>query len=120
MPSPSGSRAQPSWCPSCASAPRTQSACVASPTPPWRTGATPDRGLAGFLVPRSEWEIIDTWHVSGLRGTGSKDIVIDGVFVPEAHMLWRSDLAQATTPGRELHDRASYRIPGYSIEGFCI
>jgi alkylation response protein AidB-like acyl-CoA dehydrogenase len=36
-----------------------------------------------LLVPRADFRIEDTWHVSGLRGTGSNDIVIDEpVFVP--------------------------------------
>jgi alkylation response protein AidB-like acyl-CoA dehydrogenase len=34
------------------------------------------------VVPRDEWAILDTWHVAGLRGSGSHDVVIDGVFVP--------------------------------------
>ena len=29
-------------------------------------------------------EIKDTWHTLGMRGTGSHDIVLDGVFVPDA------------------------------------
>lgn len=37
-----------------------------------------------FLVSRADYEIEDTWHVMGLQGTGSNDIVIDKpVFVPE-------------------------------------
>jgi 3-hydroxy-9,10-secoandrosta-1,3,5(10)-triene-9,17-dione monooxygenase len=36
-----------------------------------------------LLVPKTDYRIDDTWHVSGLRGTGSNDIVIDEpVFVP--------------------------------------
>jgi len=36
-----------------------------------------------MLVPRDDFEIEDTWHVSGLRGTGSHDIVItEPIFVP--------------------------------------
>ncbi len=45
-----------------------------------------DEGPAPILclVPRREVEIVDTWHVMGLRGTGSKDIQVDGIFVPES------------------------------------
>ena len=42
-----------------------------------------------FLVPRSEYEIIDDWHVFGLKGTGSKSCRIKGAFVPahRAHSM---------------------------------
>ena len=37
-----------------------------------------------LLVPRSDYEIEDTWHVLGLQGTSSNDIVIEEpVFVPD-------------------------------------
>ena len=37
-----------------------------------------------FLVPISDYEILDTWNVMGLQSTGSNDVLIkDGVFVPE-------------------------------------
>lgn len=35
-----------------------------------------------LLFPRDEVEIIDTWHVAGLRGTGSNDIAVDGALAP--------------------------------------
>jgi alkylation response protein AidB-like acyl-CoA dehydrogenase len=39
------------------------------------------------LVPASECEILDTWDVGGLRGTGSNDYTITDVFVPEDRTL---------------------------------
>src|SRR5690242_6547542 len=36
-----------------------------------------------FVIPRKDYEIIDTWFVPGLKGTGSNDIEIKDVFVPE-------------------------------------
>lgn len=42
-----------------------------------------DEGYRTFLVPRSQYQIEDTWHSMGLQGTGSNDIVIDEpVLVP--------------------------------------
>ncbi len=39
------------------------------------------------LIPRGEVEIEDNWRVMGLCGTGSKNIVVDGGFVPEHRIL---------------------------------
>ncbi len=49
-------------------------------------GAGPD-GLIWLLLPRSDYEIVDTWFAAGMRGTGSKDIVITDVFVPAHRAL---------------------------------
>lgn len=47
-------------------------------------GVIPGDGYRTFLVPRSEYEIEDTWDVMGLQGTGSNDVVIpEPIFVPE-------------------------------------
>jgi indole-3-acetate monooxygenase len=35
-----------------------------------------------FLMPKTQAEVIDNWHVAGLQGTGSLDFSIDGIFVP--------------------------------------
>ncbi|MDQ1479488.1 MAG: indole-3-acetate monooxygenase [Actinomycetota bacterium] len=51
--------------------------------PAMRADGRPDMRFAYF--PRHEAEIIDTWHSSGLRGTGSHDIEVHGLRVPEEH-----------------------------------
>jgi indole-3-acetate monooxygenase len=41
--------------------------------------------LRFLYVRQADCRIIDTWHVSGLRGTGSHDVEVQDLFVPEAH-----------------------------------
>jgi alkylation response protein AidB-like acyl-CoA dehydrogenase len=38
--------------------------------------------LRGLFVPKGRYAVLDTWHVGGLRGSGSHDVVVDDVFVP--------------------------------------
>ena len=52
-------------------------------------GGDSPEGLVWVLVPRTDYEIYDTWFVSGLSGTGSKDILISDVFVPEYRVINR-------------------------------
>jgi alkylation response protein AidB-like acyl-CoA dehydrogenase len=40
-----------------------------------------------LFIPRNAYTILDTWHVGGLRGSGSHDIVVDDVFVPAEDTL---------------------------------
>ena len=40
-----------------------------------------------FLLRREEIELLDTWQVSGLRGTGSTDFPVKDVFVPEDRLI---------------------------------
>jgi alkylation response protein AidB-like acyl-CoA dehydrogenase len=48
----------------------------------------PDKGPTAlhFAVPLRAAEVsqLDTWAVMGMRGTGSNDVVIDGLFVPDS------------------------------------
>jgi 3-hydroxy-9,10-secoandrosta-1,3,5(10)-triene-9,17-dione monooxygenase len=76
-------------------------------------GAALPSGELGFLLlPRSDCTIVDTWHVSGLQGTGSKDIRVDGAFVPRHRSV---AAATFTTGSPELADRASYTVPAWSL-----
>ena len=55
-----------------------------------------------MYFPISTCQIIDTWRVTGLRGSGSHDFAVTDVFVPHEHSLPRS------TPVRPLHSGALY------------
>jgi len=39
--------------------------------------------LYGVALRASDVKILDTWHVAGMRGTGSHDFAIEDVFIPE-------------------------------------
>ncbi len=39
------------------------------------------------LMPAEHWEIRDTWHTFGLRGTGSHDVALTDVFVPDSNFF---------------------------------
>ena len=64
-----------------------------------------------LLVPRSDLDIVDDWFVSGLSGTGSKDLILDDVFVPEHRRLPIMDLATGNTPGGKAHGIPLARLP---------
>ncbi|MBO0887075.1 MAG: hypothetical protein J2O38_06720 [Acidimicrobiales bacterium] len=64
-----------------------------------------------LLIPREDFEIIDDWHTVGLRGTGSKTIVVEDVFVPEYRTLPTQALILGEAPGREVNTHPMYGAP---------
>jgi alkylation response protein AidB-like acyl-CoA dehydrogenase len=62
------------------------------------------------LVPAADFEIVDDWYVSGLKGTGSKSVVIDDVFVPSHRIVTNEELAHGTYPGSRLYDSPWYKV----------
>jgi alkylation response protein AidB-like acyl-CoA dehydrogenase len=76
--------------------------------------ATSPDGPMGTIIPRSDFTILhDTWSVSGLQGTGSKDIVIDHALVPTHRTLpGRGNMlsTNAWSP-REYHRQRRYTVP---------
>jgi 3-hydroxy-9,10-secoandrosta-1,3,5(10)-triene-9,17-dione monooxygenase len=63
------------------------------------------------LAPTRDYAIDDTWHVLGLRGTGSKDLVLEDVFVPAHRALPSPQLFLANGPDPGRHGSALYWTP---------
>ena len=72
------------------------------------------------LIPMSEGKIEDNWHVFGLRGTGSKTVVFDNVFVPEHRLLDFVAAREAQTPGRAVNPGPLYRLPAFANFPICL
>ena len=68
-----------------------------------------------FMVPRDNYRIEDVWNVVGLRGTGSNDIIVEDVFIPEAFTLSMSETGQCKGPGQEQNTSNLYKLPFHSI-----
>jgi alkylation response protein AidB-like acyl-CoA dehydrogenase len=54
--------------------------------------------LRVVAIPTAELQVLDTWHASGLRGTGSHDAVADQVFVPAHRTLSLFDDVNVDAP----------------------
>src|SRR5262249_1949233 len=70
--------------------------------------------VIAYFSPKEKARIIDTWNVSGLRGTGSHDIEAEDVFVPAEHTFSAMDRrARVTGPMNRMH--------GFDLAGcaFC-
>jgi alkylation response protein AidB-like acyl-CoA dehydrogenase len=61
--------------------------------------------VRSWFLHRSQWEIVDTWDVAGLRGSGSHDVRADGAIVPEK---W-ANVQLFTLPAH--YPNPAYRVP---------
>ncbi len=64
-----------------------------------------------FLLPRSEVETVDTWHIAGMCGTGSLDYLIDDVFVPADRAVPFLGLLDGSWGIAERYDAPLYSTP---------
>src|SRR5438067_12533621 len=78
-------------------------------SPPAEEGGPPDARTS--LLPRPDYEIDDNWHVMGLCGTGSKDIIVKDAFVPEYRTHSYLDAFHLKNPGLAVNDAPLYRLP---------
>ena len=73
-------------------------------------GGGPPHGRI-FLVPRQDYQSVDTWQVAGLQGTGSWDVILDDVLVPAYRTQSMLDNFLLKGPGQAVNTASLYRLP---------
>ena len=84
------------------------------------TARVDDQGDGGppgpyfLMVPASDYVIDhDSWQVSGLRATGSKDVVLNETFVPTHRACFLPSLLSGNSPGSRIHQGPLFQVPGH-------
>jgi len=72
------------------------------------------------LIHRSQYEIIDTWHAMGLAGTGSKDVAVKGLFVPEHRTITAWDLSGRPHPGSSVNPTPLFKLPMLALGPYIL
>jgi alkylation response protein AidB-like acyl-CoA dehydrogenase len=75
--------------------------------------------LRFFALPSSAVRVVDTWSVDGMSATGSHDVVIEGVIVPEQRTVSILEMGNGTAPGARIHEGPLYRTPMSPILGLA-
>lgn len=86
-----------------------QWAFLGAMVPPAEPGGAPD--YRTFLVPRSDYQIVDNWNVMGLEATGSHDVLVEDAFVPEYRTHRAVDGFMQQSPGNAVNTSPLYRLP---------
>ncbi|MGH6913103.1 MAG: acyl-CoA dehydrogenase family protein, partial [Geminicoccales bacterium] len=68
-----------------------------------------------FLLPKSDYRIIDNWFAAGLRGTGSKDVEAKDAFVPEHRTLAVDETKRGAPPGSAVNPGPLYRVAVFAM-----
>jgi alkylation response protein AidB-like acyl-CoA dehydrogenase len=72
-----------------------------------RPGGEGEPELVMVYLPRENCQVIDTWYVMGMRGTGSNDVTVTDVFVPATRTF---PIVPEFTPGSH-YQGPLYRFP---------
>jgi len=74
-----------------------------------------DGTLRMFVLPKSDFTILDTWRAAGLRATGSQDVTVDDAFVPDHRTLRAEDTRNGESPGCAVNPGTVYRLPLFAM-----
>ncbi|MEU6750589.1 hydroxylase [Spirillospora sp. NPDC046719] len=65
-----------------------------------------------LILPRSDYEIVDgSWDVAGLKGTGSKDVVVRDAFVPDYRVIEFAKVIDGVAPKEAGLTDPMYHVP---------
>ncbi|PRC45545.1 hydroxylase, partial [Mycobacterium sp. ITM-2017-0098] len=65
-----------------------------------------------MILPRTDYQIVDdSWDVVGLRGTGSKDVIVDGAFVPSYRTMDGMKVMDGTAQLEAGMTKTLYKMP---------
>src|SRR3546814_418748 len=70
------------------------------------------------VLPRSDYEIRDDWYAVGMRGSGSKTLIIDNAFVPEHRIQKAKDMMEGKRS--EEHTSELQSLMRISYDVFCL
>lgn len=76
--------------------------------------------LLMFFLPRGEITIRDDWYTLGLRGTASRAVGADSVFVPEHRVFALGRIAGPGARGPIADTSALYRVPLMTMQGMSV
>ncbi|HEY0813098.1 MAG TPA: acyl-CoA dehydrogenase family protein [Pseudonocardia sp.] len=85
---------------------------------PGPAGQPPE--LQMFFVPRNEISIVDDWHTLGLRGTASRGVVADRVYVPDHRVFSLGRLAGPGFRGPIADEGPLWRVPLMTMQGLAV
>jgi 3-hydroxy-9,10-secoandrosta-1,3,5(10)-triene-9,17-dione monooxygenase len=72
-------------------------------------------------VPRPQFVVVDDWQTLGMRGTGSRTVTCEDVYVPAHRVVSMHVAAPAHEfPGLKIHTNAMFKVPTSALGGHCI
>jgi len=84
-----------------------------------KPGGAPERRF--FVIQAPDFKSMDNWNAYGLSGTGSHDVVVEDVFVPEHRSVSAEVFAAGQNlPGGRIYDNPLYKMPTFAAFAYVL